>query len=153
MDITIILLIILALGTIILVVWNIRTEQRLKKFWEGSNASNLENYMTNLVEEVQVLESKLKNTESRVADLEKKMKQTLRGADLLRFNPFKDAGSNQSFALALMNEEDNGLILSSLYSRDRMSVFAKEIKNGTPVQEISEEESAVLVNARKKARA
>jgi hypothetical protein len=65
----------------------------------------------------------------------------------MRFNPFIDAGSNQSFAIALINDEGNGIVMSSLYARDRMSIFAKPIVNGKSEFELSSEEKDVLNKA------
>ncbi len=152
MDINTIIIILLALLVIILLVWNIRTEKRLRKFWRGKNAVNLEVFMNDLIKEVRELEVSLKKIEDTTKVHEDKLKQSIRGTDLIRFNPFKDAGSNQSFAVAFLNEENDGVIFSSLYARDRMSVFAKDIKAGVANQDITEEEATVLENARKKIR-
>ena len=73
-----------------------------------------------------------------------KTKQSIRGLETIRFNPFSDQGSNQSFAIAMLNEDGDGVVLSSLYARDRMSVFAKPIKNNKSEYELSNEEKEVL---------
>ena len=67
----------------------------------------------------------------------------------MRFNPFKDVGGNQSFAIAIVNEDGDGIVLSSLYSRERMSVFAKQIKKGISEVELTEEEKIIVVEAQK----
>ena len=56
------------------------------------------------------------------------MKKASRGFETIRFNPFPDQGSNQSFAVGMVNEDGDGVVFSSLYSRERMSIFAKPIK-------------------------
>ena len=66
----------------------------------------------------------------------------------MRFNPFKDVGGTQSFAVAIVNEEGDGVVFSSLYSRDRMSVFAKPISKGTSDVELTTEESTVVEEAK-----
>ncbi len=152
MDINTILIIILSFLVIILFVWNIQTEKRLKTFWRGKSGANLENTFVSLIKDIEDLESKESELKKRVVILEDKIKQSIRGTDLIRFNPFKDAGSNQSFAVAFINEEDDGVIFSSLYARDRMSVFAKEIKSGVAGQDMTLEEKETLDNARKKIR-
>ena len=64
------------------------------------------------------------------------------------FNPFPDQGSNQSFAIGMLDEEGNGLVISSLYSRERISVFAKPVKNGKSEYELSTEEKEALEKAK-----
>ena len=70
--------------------------------------------------------------------------RSIRNIKTIRFNPFADSGSNQSFATAIVDDHGNGVILSSLYSRERMSVFAKPIENGVPKYDLTEEEAQVL---------
>src|SRR3990167_8570023 len=49
---------------------------------------------------------------------------------LVRFNPFEDAGGDQSFAVAILDGENNGIVISSLHSRNSTRVYAKEVKGG-----------------------
>ncbi|MGH7249434.1 MAG: DUF4446 family protein, partial [Minisyncoccia bacterium] len=56
--------------------------------------------------------------------------------------------SNQSFAIGMMNEDGDGLVLSSLYSRERMSIFAKPIKRGKSEYELTAEEKEALNKAK-----
>jgi hypothetical protein len=69
----------------------------------------------------------------------------------VRFNPFKGTGSggNQSFATTFLNEENNGVVISSLYSREHTSVFSKPIKNGVSEYELSDEEKESFAEAKK----
>jgi hypothetical protein len=66
----------------------------------------------------------------------------------MRYKAFDASGSNQSFSIALVNEKGNGVVVSSLHSRDRMSTFAKPIENYESTYELTEEELAVLDDAR-----
>ena len=67
----------------------------------------------------------------------------------MRFNPFReDTGGNLSFALALLDADDNGIVLSSLHSRQTTRVYIKAITAGQADQQLSEEESAALRQAR-----
>ena len=85
--------------------------------------------------------------EKDIVILNEKLRKSIRGLDILRFNPFPDQGSNQSFAIGMLNEDKDGIVISSLYSRERMSVFAKPIKNGKSEYELSDEEKEVLKKA------
>ena len=68
----------------------------------------------------------------------------------MRFNPFEDTGGDQSFALALLDRENNGIIISSLYGREGTRVYAKAVDHGTPKHAISEEEREALERASRK---
>jgi hypothetical protein len=50
--------------------------------------------------------------------------------NILRFNPFEDIGGDQSFVLAILNDDNNGAIITSLHNRDITRIYAKPIKNG-----------------------
>ncbi len=67
---------------------------------------------------------------------------------LLRFNPFKDTGGDQSFIMALTDGNDSGVIISALYSRSGTRWYAKKVKMGKGVEhELSEEEKKALKEA------
>ena len=82
-----------------------------------------------------------------ITTLNEKLRKSIRGLETVRFNPFADQGSNQSFAIGMLNEEGDGVVLSSLYSRERMSVFAKPIKNNKSEYELTAEEKEALKRA------
>lgn len=120
--------------------WMVNTEKRLKRFFLGKKGKDLEDTITELEAQLKKLETAKENTERELAVINAKLKKSIRGLETIRFNPFPDQGSNQSFAIGMMNEDGDGVVLSSLYSRDRMSVFAKPIKNKQSAYELSEEE-------------
>jgi hypothetical protein len=64
---------------------------------------------------------------------------------LVRFNPFRDTGGNQSFILTLLDSSNSGVILTSLHSRDTTRIYAKAVKNGeTDKNSLSPEEKECL---------
>lgn len=135
---------------LIQVAWMFVTEKRLKRFFMGKKAKDLEDTISILEDEISKLKIAKEKTEVELSSVNKKLKKSIRGFDLIRFNPFQDQGSNQSFAIGMLDEEGDGLVLSSLYSRERMSVFAKPIKNNKSDFELSAEEKEVLEKARVK---
>jgi len=132
------------------VVWASITEKRLKKFFLGKKAKDLEDTIGNLEMEINKLNNSKDSLEKEIALINTKLKKSIRGLETIRFNPFPDQGSNQSFAIGMLNEEGDGLVISSLYSRERMSVFAKPIKAGKSEYELSAEEKEALLKAKVK---
>lgn len=127
--------------------WVFTTEKRLKRFFVGKKAKDLEDTIIALQDQLQELQSAKDRTDKEITAINQKLKKSVRGLETIRFNPFADQGSNQSFAVGMLNEEGDGVILSSLYARDRMSVFAKPIKNGKSEFELTNEERDVLAKA------
>jgi len=136
--------ILLILLNLIIILWIFKTEKRLKKFFLGKKAKDLEDVIVNLEKNITTLENSKEIIEKKLLIIDNKLKKSIQGLEVIRFNPFPDQGSNQSFAISFLNEEEDGVILSSLYSRERMSVFAKPIKNGKSNYELTEEEKEVL---------
>ena len=130
------------------VAWIIITEKRLKRFFLGKKAKDLEDTIIMLENEINKLNKAKGNIEKEISVINLKLKKSIRGLETIRFNPFPDQGSNQSFAVGMLNEENDGLVISSLYSRERMSIFAKPIKGGTSLYELSTEEKEALVKAK-----
>lgn len=129
-------------------VWIFVTEKRLKRFFLGKKAKDLEDTIIMLETEIKNLSKARESIEKELSVMNAKLKKSIRGLEVIRFNPFPDQGSNQSFAIGMLNEENDGLVVSSLYSRDRMSVFAKPIKNGQSPYELSVEEKEALQKAK-----
>lgn len=144
------LIAIIAVGAfeLIFLIWLFRMEQRLKLLFRGSKAKNLEEHFATLTERVEKLSVGEKDLYARLSATDARLKKSIRNIETIRFNPFPGEGSNQSFAAALINDEGNGMIISSLYSRERMSVFVKPVQNGASEHELTEEEREVLSRSR-----
>lgn len=128
--------------------WIIKTEGRLKRFFLGKKAKDLEETIVALEKDLSNLTEAKIATEKEIAVINTKLQKSIRGLEVIRFNPFPDQGGNQSFAIGMLNESGDGLVLSSLYSRERMSVFAKPVRNGKSEFELSDEEKEVLEKAK-----
>ena len=84
--------------------------------------------------------------------MEKRLDQSVRGIGTVRFNPFKGTGDggNQSFATALLDENENGVVLSTLYTRERVGIYAKPLKSGKSEYELTGEEREAVKQAKEK---
>lgn len=78
-------------------------------------------------------------------------KGTIRNVGIVRYNPFPDAGGDQSFAIALLDSEGTGVIISSLHARADTRIFAKPIEGGRSRYPLSDEEQDAIrkANARR----
>ncbi|MEN9852490.1 MAG: hypothetical protein RI996_433 [Candidatus Parcubacteria bacterium] len=114
--------------------------RKISRFLTGSSAQNLEGALIEDRKRVAELLQENKILRSRLDVAEKKLTQSVRAVETVRFNPFADQGSNQSFATTLVDETGSGVMLSSLYSRSGVSIFAKPLKNFTSNYELTAEE-------------
>ena len=67
----------------------------------------------------------------------------------MRYNPFDDTGSDQSFAIALLDDERDGVVLSSLHGRANTRIFAKPVTDGASPHNLSDEETQAIRIARR----
>ena len=149
MENTSILFYIISGVVIIILFWILMLEYRLKRLFAGTKARNLEEMVVVVGKKINELEEKQEKTAEHLVVVDNRLNKSIRNIETIRFNPFVDAGGNQSFAIAFMNDEKNGVVMSSLYARDRMSIFAKPIVNGKSEFELSTEEKKVLEKATK----
>ena len=105
------------------------------------------------LKEVQEFLKKLKESADKTAsdleDFKKESKKTLQRVGIVRFNPFKETGGDQSFSIAVLDANNNGFIITSLYGREANRVYAKPINNGTSSYSLSKEEKEALDKAAK----
>jgi hypothetical protein len=74
--------------------------------------------------------------------------QSIHKVGLVRFNPFRDIGGDQSFSLALLDDKNNGAVISSLYSKEGVRIYAKSLQNGkTTKHPLTEEEKQAISTA------
>ena len=141
-----IVIIVLGVAVIFLAVWTFILERRIAKLLAGKSGATLEDTIGKNSADIGKLFTFQKNVEGALGELDGRIRKKLHGAKTLRFNPFAGTGSggNQSFATALLDESGDGVVFSTLYSREKVSVFAKPIKNRTSEFELTSEEQEVL---------
>ncbi len=154
MDSTTIGFIILIIAILVLISIVIHLHLKLKKFLIGSSSKNLDDSISSMNDSIKELETFRIDLEKYLTTVEKRIKKSVQAVSTIRFNPFKGTGSggNQSFATTFLNEENDGVVISSLYSREHTSIFSKPIKNGVSEYELSDEEKESVVEAKKVAR-
>lgn len=74
-------------------------------------------------------------------------KTMIRKLGFVRFNPFGDMGGEQSFAIAFLDSNNNGVIITSMHGKDGTRIYAKNIKKGESSQQLSQEEERALQQA------
>ena len=123
---------------------------RLRNLLGGTNARKIEDGMSVIRSELKAMQNFSEQASSHFQNIEKRLRKSIQGVDTLRFNPFKGTGSggDQSFSTVFLNENGDGVVVSSLYSRERVSVFSKPIKSFASEYEMSEEEKQVVGRAR-----
>jgi len=89
----------------------------------------------------------LKKTSSDVESLKKNIQNTIQKIGITRFTPFKEVEGGQSFSIALLDKNNNGIVVTSLYSREKSRIFAKPIEKGLSSYTLSKEEKETIQKA------
>ena len=93
------------------------------------------------------LERLVESLGPRVELVERAAAISIQKIGFLRFNPFQDTGGDNSFVAALLDGEDNGIVISALYMREGTRLYAKQIERGTAKHLLSDEERRVVEEA------
>ena len=116
----------------------------MKNIVDGKNIEeDLENYMYR-VERVEKQNVEIKNL---IEITNKNMANCVQKIGIVRYNAFKDTGSDLSFALAMLDENNSGIVLNGIYSREMSNIYAKPVENGKSKYTISEEEMEAIQKA------
>ena len=141
-------MLLLASALFVVVCYALYLDHKVVVLTRGANGASLEETIKACIASVEGIEKRNELITTHAAELHKKMSHSLRNAQTIRYKAYDASGSNQSFSIALVNEKGNGVVISSLHTYDRMSTFAKPIEQYESMYELTEEELAVLSDAK-----
>jgi hypothetical protein len=121
--------------------------RRVDQLTGGQGEGTLEDVLIQHLESVHAMGQDLDELIARTAILESSARRHYARQGLVRFNPFPDTGGNQSFALALLDESNDGVIISSLHSRTGTRIYAKAVVAGKTETNLSTEEAQAIEDA------
>jgi hypothetical protein len=120
---------------------------RLAGLTRGAEGGSLESVLDAHLDKVFAVSRELDELEARMAGTEAAGRKAFSRTALVRFNPFEETGGNQSFALALLDADGDGWVLSSLHARAGTRVYAKAVTGGRSEANLSAEESEAIRQA------
>lgn len=141
---------------LILFIMNLSNKSKIKKlktkyikFMNGLSGVNIEAVLDDCLEKVNGIIDKNKEIELQINSIERNMYYCVQKVGVVRYNAFDNVGSDLSFSIALMDNNDDGLVISSLYSRDSSSTYAKPVLNSKSRYALSAEEIKAIDVAKK----
>lgn len=124
-----------------------RLKKRMKRFFTGSDGGNIEHQLGKLFDHIEECKNKQNDQQFTINRLSQRLGQTAGNLAIIRYNAFGDVGSDLSFSLALLDDQQNGVILTSIYGREESRTYAKPVEGGKSAYNLSEEELAVMKKA------
>ena len=124
-----------------------RLESRYKIFMKGSDAQSLEKVFVRKFAQIDRLYEAKEDHDHDILFLKKNMEKMFNKYGVEKYDAFDDVGGKLSFALALLDKENTGLILNAVHSRDNCFLYLKEIVKGESYVMLSQEEVEALRKA------
>lgn len=144
----------LVILTIVLIILNIvslvkisNLKKRLRKFMKGKDARSLEKEIIALHEDNKFLKNSTDTNKKDIRDLNKRFAKAFQKIGIVKYDAYQQMGGLLSFSLALLDEDNNGLILNSVHSTEGCYTYTKEVVYGECKLELSNEEKVALDQA------
>ncbi len=137
----IVLVVVVLIETLIIFVIHRRYVSFMKKLGNGNNLDELLKSYIAEVENIKKDNSEIKNYYTK---LDSDMASCIQKVGLVRYNAFKDVGSDLSFAIALLDGNDNGVVFNGIYGSESSNIYAKPIKKKQSSYQLSQEEEYAL---------
>ncbi|MFA6940032.1 MAG: DUF4446 family protein [Clostridiaceae bacterium] len=120
---------------------------KYKKMMRGINGNNLEEVITEYYKKFDNISNQFVKLNGSFSQIDKRISSCIQKTSIKRYKAFENVGSDLSFSLALLDEKNNGLILTGIYGREESTTYAKPVDSGISRYELSVEEKEVLEEA------
>ena len=149
-DMTLILTAAVAVLFIWIVVLSVLLYRAKKKndLFFDDDSKNLRELVTRSISEHRSITQRAGKIEESIDSIAKIINNSYQKLGLVRYNPFSDTGSDQSFSLALLDLLNNGFVITSIHGRDLNRVYAKQVENGKSRHNLSAEEEEAIRRAK-----
>ena len=138
----------LLIWVILLSFWNLKTLSHYRKLTKGAHKQTLDQVLERIINVQDATGKRLSQISDLIAKVEAKQKTFFAKSALVRFNPFEETGGDQSFVVALLDGANNGIVISSLHSREGTRVYAKSVVGAkASTHPFSKEEKEVVEKA------
>lgn len=142
-----ILLVLLIILSIVMLVKLIHAKKRYKMLLNGATGEDLETIIADNIAKMNELVIKNNKIDEDYAIMRTLFEKSLQKIAVYRFSAFHDIGGDMSYAVALLDHNNNGVIFSSIFGRQESCTYVKPIENGTSKYPLSKEENKVLQEA------
>jgi hypothetical protein len=125
-------------------------KKRVLKFLDsGKDPKNLEAMLLDYLDVVNSIDRKYESIEKKLDDMDGRLARCVSKVSMVRYNPFKEMGGDLCFALALLDEQGNGVVLNGIHSRESSYTYCKPVSNKISSYNLSDEERKVIEMASK----
>jgi hypothetical protein len=148
--ITLALLVLVVFLTIMIVIYLAalnKLEKKYRKVMRGSNNKNLEELLISYLDKIDEVKKTSDEVKNICEETTKITTNCLQKVSIIRYKAFEDVGSDLSYSIAMLDANNNGILLTSIYGRNESTTYAKPIDKGISRYDLSDEEEKVLHQA------
>ena len=121
-----------------------KSEDKYRKFMRGANNKNIEELIISYFDKIDEAKTTTEATKEKCNSIERKVKSCLQKTSILRYRAFENVGSDLSFSISMLDNNNDGFILTGIYGRNDSTTYAKPIEKGLSRYDLSAEEKEVL---------
>ena len=122
---------------------NASMRKKYKIFMNGENGKNMEKAILEKFAAIDFLEENVDQIYKQIKAISGQLTTAYQKIGLVKYDAFKEMGGNLSFALCLLDDNNNGFILNTMHGRESSYTYIKEIENGTAYSTLGEEEKQI----------
>lgn len=127
-----------------------KLNRRYQQMMQGIDGGNLETALLRYLDTVKLAGDKADRLELECRRLDTRLQSCVQKLGAVRFNAFEGTGSDLSFAVALLDARDNGVVITSIFGRNESRIYAKPITDGQSAYFLTDEEKQALAEAKGK---
>ncbi|MEA3337661.1 MAG: DUF4446 family protein [Chloroflexota bacterium] len=123
-------------------------EQSYDSLVQGTEGGNLEQVLNAHLDNVRAAVERSSNAWETATRVERAGRGHVQHVAVVRYNPFDRTGGDQSFVLAMIDEDGNGAVVNSLHARDGTRIYAKPLVDWDSTYMLTDEERDAIARAR-----
>ncbi len=121
-----------------------RLERRLSLFMQGADMVSLEDVLQHVIEDNQKVKIQLKNNVDEIVKINENLLTAYRKTGIVKYNAFPGMAGKMSSSIALLNNENNGILINTIHGSDGCYTYVKEIMNGKSINPLTKEDEEAL---------
>ena len=137
--------IVLIVATAVNIIATMRIKNKYIKFMKKlGNGNNIDEMLKQYLNDVKDVKKDNSEIKAYYTKLDSDIASCIQKVGIVRYNAFRDVGSDLSFAIALLDRENNGVVLNGLYGSESSNIYAKPVKKGLSKYQLSDEEKSAI---------
>ncbi|MFV9510312.1 DUF4446 family protein [Tepidibacillus sp. LV47] len=124
-----------------------KLKKSFKRFTRGEGNQNLGAFIEEFNQEIETIKKEITVNKEKLDTIFQQVERLKGKVGIIRYNAFGEQGNDLSFSIAILDEKQNGVVITSIYNREQSTVYAKPIENGQSIYRLSNEEKKAIEKA------